>query len=141
MLSERVIFFSARLNDFELAAEVGEPLSEEGLTRVRLTGDGRLTVEQERGHEKVEQYQAELDRENTENILRQASQFDWEQSFPPRPGLPDEAIIHWFFHDRQGGTLTLKVWLRDAEKNSVMEPVLTTLRQSVERVTNGKLYL
>jgi hypothetical protein len=141
MLPKQVSFFSARQNDFELVAEVGDPKSEEGLTRVRLSGDGRLSVEQERGEEKAEQFQGELDRENTEILLRQASQFDWEQHFPPRPGLPDEAIVQWFLHDRQGGTVTLKVWLRDAEKNRVMEPVLSTLRKSVEQMTYGKLYL
>ncbi len=141
MVPEQVSFFSARQDDFELAAEVGDSQSEEGLTRVRLTGDGRLTVEQERGYEKVEQFHAELDRENTEVLLRQASQFDWEQHFPPRPGLPDEAIVQWFLHDRQGGTVTLKVWLRDAEKNRMMEPVLTALRKNVEQMTNGQLFL
>jgi len=141
MPTQEVKFDPARLNDFELVAEVGDPLSEEGLTRVKLSGDGRLTVEQQHGKEKGEQFSSEINRENVENLLRQASQFDWGQRFPSRPGLPDEAIVQWYLYDRQGNTMTLKVWLRDAEKHGAIGPVLAALRKSVERMTDGKLYL
>jgi len=141
MPTQEVKFDPVRINDFELVAEVGDPLSEEGLTRVKLSGDGRLTVEQQHGKGKGEQFSGEINRENTENLLRQASQFDWGQRFPSRRGLPDEAIVQWYLYDRHGSTMTLKVWLRDAEKHGAMAPVLAILRKSVERVTDGKLYL
>jgi predicted transcriptional regulator len=140
---QRVKFDPARLADFELVVEVGDVLSEEGMARARLNGHGRLTVEQQRGHEKerARQFHSELDPDTTEKLLRQASQFDWERSFPSRKGLPDEAIVQWYLHDRQGETLTVKVWLRDAEKDQVMAPVLAELRRGVQRATEGSLYL
>lgn len=140
---QRVKFDPARLADFELVVEVGDVLSEEGMSRARLNGQGRLTVEQQRGHEKerARQFHSELDRDTTEKLLRQASQFDWEQSFPSRKGLPDEAIVQWSLHDRQGEAPTVKVWLRDAEKDQVMAPVLAELRRGVQRATDGSVYL
>jgi hypothetical protein len=141
MPTQQVVFDPARLNDFELVAEVGEPLSDEGLTRVNLSGNGRLTVEQQHGEKKGEQFSSEINRERAENVFRQVSQFDWGQRFPLRRGLPDEAIIQWYFNDRHGDTMTLKVWLRDAEKHGVMASVLAALRESVDRITGGKLYL
>ncbi len=141
MSVERIIFDPARLQDFELVAEVGDTFSEEGLTRVKLDGNGRLVVEQQREKARGGQFQGEIDRQNTESVLRQASQFDWEQRFPSRRGLPDEAVVQWSLRDHQGRTLTVKVWLRDAEKDAAMAPVLAVLRKSVERASDGKLYL
>lgn len=140
---QRAKFDPARLADFELVVEVGDVFSEEGMARARLNGHGRLTVEQQRGHEKehARQFHSELNPDTTEKLLRQASQFDWERSFPSRKGLPDEAVVQWFLHDRQGEALKVKVWLRDAEKDQVMGPVLEELRRGVQRATEGSLYL
>ncbi len=143
MPTQRVKFDPLRLADFELIAEVGDVLSEAGMTRALLDGSGRLTVEQhhEAKAEGVRQFYVELDRQSTEQLFRQASQFDWERRFPSRKGLPDEAIVQWSLHDRRGEAITVKVWLRDAEKDQVMGPVLVVLRQGVERATDGRLYL
>ena len=141
MPMQQVRFDPARRNDFELVLEVGDTLSDEGLTRARLNGSGTLVVEQLYEKEKEQQFSGELDRESTENLFRQASQFNWEQRFPSRRGLPDEAIVQWYLRERQGSTITLKVWLRDAEKPGPMAMVLAGLRKSVELLTSGKLYL
>lgn len=138
-----VKFDPTRQADFELAVEVGDAFSEEGMTRARLDGGGRLTVEQQYGQEKesARQFHSQLDTDMTEKLLRQASQFDWERSFPSRKGIPDEAIVQWFLHDRQGETLTVKAWLRDAEKDQAMAPVLAELRRGVQQASEGSLYL
>ena len=141
MPTQRVKFDAARLADFELTVEVGDILSEDGMTRVRLDGYGRLAVEQLCQKERGRQFSGEMDRESTERLLRQASQLDWERGFPSRKGLPDEAIVQWSLHDRQGETITVRVWLREAEKDSAIAPVLAALRQVVERATDGTLYL
>ena len=141
MPTQQIDFDSARLDDVALVAEVGEPLSDEGLTRVKLTGDGRLIAEQQHGEKEGERYSSELSRENAESILREALKFDWETRFPTRRGLPDEAIVTWHLNVPNGNALTAKVWLRDAEKPGPMAVVLSALRKSLDRMTGGKLYL
>lgn len=141
MSTQQVKFDPARRHDFELVAEVGDILSEEGLTRVKLGGIGNLTVEHRCGKEKQTEVSGELDAESAGKLFRLASQFDWNQRFPARRGLPDEAIVQWYLHDRRGETTTLKVWLRDAEKHEVMASVLAVLRKGVEQASHGKLYL
>lgn len=141
MPAQGIQFDPARLQDFELTVEVGDTFSEDGLTRVRLNGGGRLAVEQQREQERGGEFHTEVDRDSMERLLRLAAQFDWQRRFPSRPGLPDEAVVQWSLRDRQGGTATVKVWLRDAEKDQVMAPVLNVLRQGVDRATGGKYYL
>jgi hypothetical protein len=141
MATQQVEFDLARINDLELIVNVGDQLSEHGLTRVIVDGTGRLAVEQQRGRETVEQFSGELNQESAERLFRQILQFDWSQRFPPRPGLPDEAIVEWTLRDSQGSTRTLKVWLRDAEKHGAMAPAFAELRRHVDRLSYGKLYL
>lgn len=131
----------ARSNDFELVVEVGEPFDEKGLTRVKLNRDGAFVVEQQHDKEELQRYPGEVNPDDAERIMQQVSQFTWDQHFPPRPGIPDEAIVRWHLVDHLGNARTLKVWLRDAEKDRVMGDALTLLRKNVERVTYGKLYL
>jgi len=143
MPTQHVKFDPARLADFELVVEVGDAFSEEGMTRARLDGRGQLTVEQQYGHakERTRQFHGELDTEMTQKLLRQASQFVWERGFPSRKCIPDEAIVQWWLHDRQGEALTVKVWLREAEKDPVMAPVLSELRRGVHQASDGGLFL
>ena len=128
-------------NDFQLVVEVGNIYSEEGLTRVKLDTTGRLLIEQQHDREQTESFSGELDPESTERIFKELPQFNWDQRFPPRPGLPDEAVVQWFFQEKPGSVSMLKVWIRDAEKPGPMATALTILRRAVERVTDGKLYL
>ena len=141
MQAESVRFDPARLEDFALVVEVGDSLSEDGLTRVRVDGDGRIVVEQEPQREATPRAHAKLDRASTETLLRGASQFDWGRRFPTRPGIPDEAVVQWSLQDRQGAQLTMKTWLREAEKDASMAPVLKALRKTVESSSEGRLYL
>ena len=134
-------FDQARLQDFELIVDVGDTLSPEGLTHVELSGNGNLVAEQRREKEIGEKYEGRIDGETTASMLRKASEFDWERRFPSRPGLPDEAVVQWTLRDRKGAAVTVKVWLREAEKNGVMAPVLDGLRKDVDHMTDGKLYL
>lgn len=142
MTEHRVVFDQARVQDFELIMDVGDPLSEDGLTRVTLDGTGHLAVEQQYGPERKEApVHTKLVVEDARGLLKRVSQFDWELRFPSRSGLPDEAIVQWSFRDKRKGTVTQKAWLRDTEKDPLMAPVLAALRKAVERATNGKLYL
>ena len=141
MSNERFKFDQARLQDFELIVEVGDTLSPEGLTYVALSGNGSLVVEQRREKETGKKYESRIDVETTASLLRKASEFDWERPFPSRPGLPDEAIVQWILRNRNGAAARVKVWLREAEKNPVMAPVLEGLRKNVDRMTDGHLYL
>ena len=132
---------SAQTNDFQLVVEVGNIYSEEGLTRVKLDTTGRLLVEQQYDRERIESFQGELDPQSTDQLFSELPRFDWDQRFPPRPGLPDEAVVQWLFQEKPGSIRMLKVWIRDAEKPGPMATALVILRRSVERLTDGKLYL
>ena len=136
-------FDQAKARDWELIADVGNILAPEGLTHVLLSGSGNLLVEERHEKETGHKYEGRIDEGTSVGLLKNASQFDWERRFPPRPGLPDEAIVEWTLRSREEGegVATVKVWLRDAEKDRIMAPVLEELRRNVDRLTDGKLFL
>lgn len=134
-------FDEAKVQDLELIVDVGDTLSPDGLTHVELSGSGSLLVELQREKETEQKYEGQIGAETAASLLKRAAGFDWERRFPPRPGLPDEAIVQWTLKDRSGAVVTVKAWLRDAEKDRVMAPVLEELRLKVDRLTGGKLFL
>jgi hypothetical protein len=138
-------FEPQRADDFLLIAEVGDPLSPEGQTRTEVTGMGKLLVTHTTGERdrtaSAKPLYGELDREQILVLFTMASQFNWTAKFPPRPGIPDEAIVDWWLRDVQSGELHLRAWLRDVEKNPAMSRAITILRRAVERVSEGSVFL
>ena len=158
MADQRIESAASRPEEYSLVADVGEVASEEGMTRVVLEGTGRFVVEEhreqggdeqrrdeqqraERGDARGRRYDGELGAERARSLLAQAARFGWDRHFPPRPGIPDEAIVRWTLRDASGEVATVRAWLRDAEKDPAMAPVLSALREAVQRATDGALYL
>jgi hypothetical protein len=158
-----------RLSDYQLISDVGNPYEPEGLTRALLSGTGRLVVEQHQagptrptegpeqvagGYERGRQGEGrppdvtarrageyDFGVEATKEMITRAADFPWAQPFPTRPGIPSEPVLEWTLQDERGPKLTLTVWLRDAEKDEVMGPVVAAFRHAVERATRGELFL
>lgn len=151
MPDQRLRFDPNRPKDFDLVVAVGDPLSEHGLTRATLNGGGQLTVEHhlERPVPSPQPHELstagpiyeDLGAEEARSLLARAAQFDWDRRFPGRPGLPDEAVVKWSLLDRGGNSVTMRIWLRDAEKGTEMAGVLNSLRKGVDRASKGQLYL
>ncbi len=148
MNDQHLAFDPARAHDYELTVQVGDPTAPDGLTRVRLDGTGRLVAEQifEEGHPaekrpRGRQVTGELPREEAKDLMRRASQFPWEREFPSRSGIPDEAIVVWHFHQKNKEGPSLKVWLREAESDPLLAPVLAALRKELGRLSQNQLYL
>ena len=145
-----VHFDAARLTDYALTADVGNPFSDDGQTRAVLAGSGSVAVEHlqieggrsypsEPKPEAVGSYQ--MGPEVTRMAIANAASFPWSAEFPGRPGLPNEAVVTWTLADSRNGQTTLKAWLRDVEKDERMAPVIRALRQAVDAATNGRHYL
>ncbi len=159
MNNEPLSFDPARADEYELSVRVGSPTAPDGLTRVTLEGTGRFVAEQifeRRLQEKVTQERpteegdaqerdrrvtGELPRSEAEHLLRMATLFPWERSFPSRPGIPDEAIVVWSFGERGVQRATLRVWLREAESDPALSPVLEALRHNLAQLSHGEIYL
>jgi hypothetical protein len=157
-----------RLPEYQLIADVGNPYEDEGLTRAILSGSGRMLVElhraepattPERGQgylspESPSQETGDSGRamparshaydfgpESAKEMILRAARFPWGQRFPTRPGIPSEPVLQWTLRDERGPEVTVSVWLRDAEKDDTMAPVLSAFRHAVERATKGELFL
>lgn len=151
MSDERVSFDEARARDYSLRVEVGNASAPDGLTRVHLDGGGRFTAELTFAEPRAEvpgkeerkrgPAETEIAEDQAARVLRQASQFDWDRDFPPRPGIPDEAIVVWTYRVRGTEVATMRAWLRDVEQDPTMTPVLTALREATAELTGGDIYL
>ena len=53
-------------------------------------------------------------------LMRHASIIPWGQSLSSRSSVPPEAITNWAFHTPDGRELTLRMWLRDAERDEAV---------------------
>ncbi len=135
-------FDPAALAAYELSVRVGELASFHGQTDVQLRGDGSFVAVQ-RGPEVKKSFEAkaQLDRAQTEFVLRSAAQLDWSDRFPSRPGIPDEPIVYWSIRVPGGGSASLRMWLRDAERGALTSEVLSLFRQVLERASDGRMYL
>lgn len=150
MPDQRIASAASRPEEYSLVADVGDVASEEGLTRIVLEGTGRFVVEQHRengqtgaaegARERGQRYDGDIGPERARSVLAHASRFDWAERFPPRPGIPDEAIVRWTLRDASGEVATVRAWLRDVEKDPSMSPVLSALREAVQRATDGVLF-
>jgi hypothetical protein len=137
--------------DYWMSVDVGDKLSEFGKTVIHLTGDGEVSVEHSQvnhvkeGEEKLSEKplikKGKLKNFEPEELFRKVEQVPWTTKFPPRPGIPDEAIVIWKFGKRGGDTLETKMWLRDAEKNPIVGELLKGLRQELQLLTNNEIVL
>jgi hypothetical protein len=158
MSEEYIPFEAARADEYRLTVQVGEPSAPDGLTRVRLDGTGRIEAEQVLAAEQVspdtrraeqtsagEQVTArasgELRRDDVEKLMYQASLFPWGRKFPSRAGIPDEAVTDWTLETTRGQRATLRMWLREAERDQAVSPVLAELRRQLDQMAEGKMYL
>ena len=132
--------------DYWMSIDVGDVHSEYGKTAMRLSGTGEIDVEHSRiggkkkSHKPFEKH-GKLEYHEPEKLFRQVEQVPWTTKFPPRPGIPDEAIVVWKFGKVDGATQEAKMWLRDAEKNPVVGQLLKGLRQELETLTRNKIFL
>jgi hypothetical protein len=129
----------------EITVEVGDEADEYGLTRLRLDREGQYEIEQRGGVEvKVREPLSgdarELLEEPVEELFGRAERIDWDRPFPPRPGIPDEAVVEWRLRG-PGGEQTCRMWLRDAEGDPGVAPLFAVLRTLVERASRGQLFL
>lgn len=141
-----------------LEVRVGNPYDHHGQTVASVSGSGAfrgetIRAEQPRPkgesadpaarHEKPiepRRCQAELPAEHAERILRQAAEFAWGAKFPPRPGIPGEAVVEWRLKTPQGD-FVLKSWLRDAEKDSRQAEVLKAIKETLQKASGDKMVL
>jgi hypothetical protein len=147
---------------FDLLLDVGNPASEEGLTRVRLDGDGDFVAQQlfagtdaqaaavQALHlddqkwgteEQLPAVRGRIEPDRAADLLEQAVAFPWDQRFPSRPGIPDEAIVVARFGPKGGPHSTVKLWLREAESDPAVGPVLEELRRVLDEFSHGEIYL
>lgn len=135
-------FDPSALASYELSARVGELTSLHGQTEVVLRGDGSFFAAQRGASEKEAiEAKAQLDSAQTEFAVRSATQFDWSDRFPPRPGIPDEPVVYWSIRVPGGGSATARMWLRDVERGALTSQVISLLRQVLERASDGRMYL
>ncbi|MBI2189879.1 MAG: hypothetical protein HYU37_22610 [Acidobacteria bacterium] len=135
-----------------LTIEVGDPLSDEGLTRVALDGAGEFSAElirkgpspradQYKAAEPIGPVRGRMPAPQALDLIRRSQQFAWGRAFPSRPGIPDEAVVVWRLEQPGGETRFWKAWLRDVEQDSVAGPVLDALRRQLAELSNDRLYL
>lgn len=132
--------------DYWMSIDIGDIHSEYGRTVMHLSGVGEVVIEhsqvggeQKSGKPVVKQ--GKLKYHEPEKLFRQVEQVPWTMKFPPRPGIPDEAIVIWKFGEKDGETQEVKMWLRDVEKNPVIGQLLKSLRQELQTLTNNEIYL
>ena len=136
------VFEPAALNSYELAARVGETGSPDGQTEVVIRGDGSVLAWQRGTQEKPSaETRYQLEPQQVEFVMRSATQFNWTDRFPPRPGIPDEPIVYWSIRAPGAKSATMRMWLHDAERGAQTGEVLALMRQVLERATDGRMYL
>ena len=156
MSEDRTPLDLARIGEYRLTVLVGEPTAPGGLTRVRLDGSGRLQAEQifataqvgaevptgeivRGGGQVTERASDALRQDEVVNIMRQASVVTWGQPAPSRSAISPEAMTDCAFHTADGQDLTLRMWLRDAERDEALGPLLGELNRHLLRIAKGKI--
>lgn len=128
-----------------LVVEVGEEADEYGLTRLTLERNGRFVLEHVGGYgkkrrEPVTGDAGELLEEPIEDLFAEAESIAWRRPFPPRPGIPDEAVVEWRIRTPEKEEVT-RMWLRDAEKEEGVAALFARLRTVVDKASGGELFL
>jgi hypothetical protein len=153
MSDDYIAFDRTMAKDYALSVNVGQPTAPDGVTRVRVDGSGAFEASQFRadldaserkdGREESmgERVRGTISEADASALLEQASLAAWGTRFPQRPGIPDEAIVVITFERAGRESASLKMWLRDAEKDEVVGPILEQLRRHLNEIAGEKLYL
>jgi hypothetical protein len=128
-----------------LAIEVGEEADEYGVTRLRLERTGRFELEHAGGHDEKRRKPItgdarELLDKPVEELFDRAEQIRWHRAFPPRPGIPNEAVVEWRVRTAEREE-TVRMWLRDAERDAEVAELFADLRTVVDKGSGGELFL
>lgn len=141
-------------------AQVGAPTSLDGLTQVNVDREGTFVVvhewvgdESREGRDKkAAGDESDVQREEVRGDIREfldvspdelftkLGAVTVEDDFPRRPGLPDEPILRILI-EGDGETRVVRMWLRDAENDRGVAPLLASLRALVEGATDGRRFL
>ena len=155
-MTDHIPFDRAFAPEYQLQVSVGEATAPDGITRLRLDGAGTLEAAQlrevvgagdkERAQARAPEGGAErvagkLPPEEAMRLLEQVSFAQWGRPFPQRPGIPDEAIVEVSFGRTGRGAASARLWLRDAEADAAIGPVLAQLRRHLGELSGGKVYL
>lgn len=157
MNADYIPFDRAFAREFSLQLQVGNASAPDGVTRVRMDGLGNLAAaqyrrtpeaadrEQKGGDEQKEpeseEVKGEVPADEAVRMFDQVSLAPWDSRFPQRPGIPDEAIVEVRLQRAGRESATMKMWLRDAEKDVAIGPVLEQLRRRVGELSGGRIYL
>lgn len=160
MTADYIAFDKAFAREYQLQVDVGQATAPDGITRVRVDGAGTLEAAQVRratpqtpkqdvrdqssdkpGDQDTARVAGKISPEEAAGLFEQASLAPWSDRFPRRPGIPDEAIVEVRFGRADRETGSVKLWLRDAEKDDALGPMLAQLRRHVEELSDGRIYL
>ena len=164
MSADYIPFDRAFAREFSLQLQVGNASAPDGVTRVRMDGLGNLAAaqyrraaeatgreqeaagrQQKEGEDRKEpasdEVKGEVPAEEAARMFDQVSLAPWDTRFPQRPGIPDEAIVEVRLQRAGRESATMKMWLRDAEKDVANGPVLEQLRRRVGELSGGRIYL
>jgi hypothetical protein len=126
-----------------LDVKVGTDASLYGATRLTLERSGRFVLEHiggRKGRQRIVGEAREFLHESVDNIFLRAEAIAWRTPLPTRPGIPDEAAIEWRLRTPDGEERA-EMWLRDAEKEAAIAPLLAELRTLVKSASGGALAL
>ena len=159
MSADYIPFDRAFAQEYSLQVEVGNASAPDGVTRVRMDGlgniaaaqyrrvpdmagrEGKETEQREPKEPESEEVKGEMRAEEAVRLFDQVSLAPWDRRFPQRPGIPDEAIVEVRLQRAGRESATMKMWLRDAEKDVAIGPVLEQLRRRVGELSGGRIYL
>jgi hypothetical protein len=136
-----------------LQVKAGEPEEDDGQTTLSVERSGRFDLDHEGGSDDVLGEEAlarksepisgdirELLDRSPDEVFHLAETVNWDRPFPPRPGIPDEAVLEWVLRTAKGVTIA-KMWLRDAERDDEVAPLLRLLRSVVAEASQNRLFL
>lgn len=144
MSTQNFTYDSDNLNDYQLHVTVGSPASPDGQTIVDLNGSGTIEAKQlyqlkDQKEKQPSIVEGRID--NPEEYFKPLEQFDWQRTFPSRPGIPDEAIINWMIETKGEKKASLRMWLGEAEDDERYNNVLKKIRSTIGRLSDNQIYL
>ena len=166
MADEYMPFDRAFAAEYSLQVEVGQADAPDGVTRVQVDGSGNLEAAQlrnqpgetearepeEKGRKGQksqkdepekgpDQVKGQIPQDEVLYLFDQVSLAPWGRRFPQRQGIPDEAIVEVRLRREKRESASVKLWLREAEKDPALGPMLTLLRKHLTELSGGRIYL
>jgi hypothetical protein len=160
MADEYMPFDRAFAAEYSLQVEVGHADAPDGVTRVQVDGSGNIEAAQLRNEpggtgardrdetgtkgerdEGSNQVKGRMSPDEALYLFDQASLAPWGRRFPQRPGIPDEAIVEVRLRRERRDSASVKLWLREAEKDPALGPMLKLLRKHLTELSGGRIYL